>query len=126
MVAASSITASSPSAHSGAIPSRVRSPILSQTRRRVLLCHRVLTSVGAVQQRAGTAIEGLVPMDTRGWYVLVTSSSGMSVFATLGPFVTQEIAEQKARRSRVVHYRVEPAANPSRHVRQELAGSANS
>ena len=44
----------------------------------------------------------------------------------LGPYVTQEIAERKARDSRVVHYRVEPAANPSRHVRQELAGSTNS
>jgi hypothetical protein len=65
-------------------------------------------------------------MDTRSWYVLVTSSSGKSVFATLGPFVTQEIAEQKARRSRVVHYRVEPATDPSRYVRSELVGSTNS
>ena len=44
----------------------------------------------------------------------------------LGPYVTQGIAERKARDSRVVHYRVEPAANPSRHVRQELAGSTDS
>jgi hypothetical protein len=53
-------------------------------------------------------------MDTRGWYVLVTSSSGESVFAMLGPFATSEVAEQKARVGRVVHYRVEPAITSAR------------
>jgi len=35
-------------------------------------------------------------MDTPGWYVLATFSSGKSVFATLGPYVTRALAEQKA------------------------------
>src|SRR5436190_14182382 len=51
--------------------------------------------------------KGRVPMDTRSWYVLVTSSSRENVFAMLGPYATREIAERKARNSRVVHYRVE-------------------
>ena len=59
-------------------------------------------------------------MDTRGWYVLVTSSSGESVFATLGPFVTQEVAEQKARVSRVVHYRVESVITSSARRRAAI------
>jgi hypothetical protein len=50
---------------------------------------------------------------TRGWYVLVTSSSGKSVFAMLGPFTTSEVAEKKARAARVVHYRIE-ASPPAR------------
>jgi hypothetical protein len=46
-------------------------------------------------------------MDTRSWYVLVTFSNGESVLAKLGPYATRELAERKARDSRVVHYRVE-------------------
>ena len=60
-----------------------------------------------------------MPVDTRGWYVLVTSSSGKSVFAMLGPFATSDVAEQKARASRVVHYRVESATTSS--GRRQLA-----
>ena len=48
-----------------------------------------------------------MPMDTRSWYVLVTSSSGNTVFAMLGPYATPDVAERKARNSRIVHYRVE-------------------
>jgi hypothetical protein len=65
-------------------------------------------------------------MDTPGWYVLATSSSGKSFFAMLGPFGTEEIAQQNARDSRVVHYRVESTADASRYVRCRLAGSATS
>jgi hypothetical protein len=62
--------------------------------------------VYTVQQRTGM-IEGQVCLWIReGWYVLVTSSSGKSVFAMLGPFTTPAIAEQKARDSCVVHFRV--------------------
>jgi len=50
-------------------------------------------------------------MDTPGWYVLAISSSGKSVFATLGPYVTRALAEQKAREARVICYRVERAAD---------------
>ena len=65
-------------------------------------------------------------MDTRSWYVLVTSSSGESVFAMLGPYATRELAERKARNSRVVHYRVEPiTSTANRFVRSRLAGSSN-
>ena len=39
--------------------------------------------------------------------MLVTSRSGKSVFARLGPYPTWELAERKARNSRLVHYRVE-------------------
>jgi hypothetical protein len=82
-------------------------------------------SAGSVQQRAGT-IKGQVPVDTRGWYVLVTSSSGKNVFAMLGPYATQESAERKARVSRVVHYRVELVTSTAhRYVRSRLAGSAH-
>ena len=51
--------------------------------------------------------------------MLVTSSSGKSVFAMLGPFATSDVAEQKARASRVVHYRVESATTSS--GRRQLA-----
>ena len=68
--------------------------------------------------------QGSVPVDTRGWYVLVTSPRGKSVFAMLGPYATQEIAERKARDSRVVHYRVEMVTSSARrYVRSRLAGS---
>jgi hypothetical protein len=50
--------------------------------------------------------QGAVVVDDRVWYTLLTSASGMSVYATLGPFRTQEIAEEKARATRAPHYRV--------------------
>ena len=53
-------------------------------------------------------------MDTRAWYVLVTFSSGESVFAMLGPYLTRDLAERKARDSRVVHYRVELVTSSAR------------
>jgi hypothetical protein len=63
-------------------------------------------------------------MDTRGWYVLVISSSGESVFAMLGPYATRELAERRARTSRVVHYRVELVTSSARrYARSKLAGS---
>lgn len=52
-------------------------------------------------------------VNTRGWYVLVTSRSGKSVFARLGPYPTWELAERKARNSRLVHYRIEPVLTSS-------------
>jgi hypothetical protein len=65
-------------------------------------------------------------MDTHGWYVLVTSSSGKSVFAMLGPYATREFAERKARNSRVVHYRVElVTSTANRFVRSRLASSSS-
>ena len=75
------------------------------------------TTHESVQQRAGTTT-GQVPVDTRSWYVLVTSRSGKSVFARLGPYATWELAERKARNSRVIHYRVESVITSSarRHV----------
>jgi hypothetical protein len=45
-------------------------------------------------------------MDTATWYVLLSSASGNSVFATLGPYVTRDVAETKAVESRTAHYRV--------------------
>jgi hypothetical protein len=45
-------------------------------------------------------------MDTASWYVLLTSASGDSVFATLGPYVTRELAEVKATESNEAHYRI--------------------
>jgi hypothetical protein len=57
--------------------------------------------------------EGAV-MDAAVWYVLLTSASGNTVFATLGPYITREVADAKARQSRAVHYRVvESALNPT-------------
>ena len=72
----------------------------------------------SVQQRAGTT-KGQVHVDTRGWYVLVTSRSGKSVFARLGPYPTWELAERKARNSRLVHYRVESVLTSS--ARRQVA-----
>jgi hypothetical protein len=40
------------------------------------------------------------------WYVLVTSASGNSVFATMGPYQTEADAVNAADVARVVHYRV--------------------
>jgi hypothetical protein len=54
----------------------------------------------------------------------MTSSSGENVFAMLGPYSTQELAERKARDSRVVHYRVELVTSSTRrYARSRLAGS---
>ena len=64
-------------------------------------------------------------MDTRAWYVLVTSASEKSVFAVLGPYATRETAERKARDSRVVHFRIEPvSANRQMPVRSAGARTA--
>ena len=52
--------------------------------------------------------------------MLVTSSSGESVFAMLGPFTTSEVADQKARDSRVVHYRVESVITSSARRRAAI------
>jgi hypothetical protein len=46
-------------------------------------------------------------METATWYVLLTSASGNTVFATLGPYLTREVAEVKATGSKAAHYRVE-------------------
>jgi hypothetical protein len=40
------------------------------------------------------------------WYVLVTSPSGHSVFATMGPYPTEVDARDAADVARVVHYRI--------------------
>ena len=40
------------------------------------------------------------------WYVLVTSATGDSVFATMGPYPTEGSAKDAAVGARVVHYRV--------------------
>ena len=40
------------------------------------------------------------------WYVMVTSPSGDSVFATMGPYPTEADAEAAAEVGRVEHYRV--------------------
>lgn len=44
------------------------------------------------------------------WYVMVTSASGDSVFATMGPYPTEADAEAAAEVGRVVHYRIGVAA----------------
>lgn len=40
------------------------------------------------------------------WYVLVTSATGNSVFATMGPYPSENGAKHAADGARVVHYRV--------------------
>jgi hypothetical protein len=44
------------------------------------------------------------------WYVMATSASGDSVFATMGPYPTKADAEAAAEVGRVVHYRIGVAA----------------
>ena len=58
-------------------------------------------------------------MDTATWYVLLTSASGNTVFATLGPYLTREVADSKALESTAIHYRVaESSLHPTPlHVR---------
>ncbi len=46
-------------------------------------------------------------MDTTAWYVLLTSASGNTCFATLGPYATRELAEAKAAEEGADHFRVE-------------------
>ena len=46
-------------------------------------------------------------MDTATWYVLLTSASGNTCFATLGPYMTRELAEAKATESKAAYYRLE-------------------
>ena len=43
------------------------------------------------------------------WYVLVTSATGNSVFATMGPYRSQVRAKHAADGARVVHYQVRQA-----------------
>jgi hypothetical protein len=50
-------------------------------------------------------------MDAAVWYVLLTSASGNSVFATLGPYMTREVADAKALESKAAHYRVVASAS---------------
>jgi hypothetical protein len=40
------------------------------------------------------------------WYVLVTSATDNSVFATMGPYPSEVGAKEAADGARVVHYRV--------------------
>ena len=40
------------------------------------------------------------------WYVMVTSTSGRSIFAVMGPYPTEVAARDAADGARVVHYRV--------------------
>jgi hypothetical protein len=40
------------------------------------------------------------------WYVMVTSASGNSVFATMGPYSTEAGARDAADVARVAHYRL--------------------
>ena len=53
-------------------------------------------------------------MDTTNWYVLLTSASGNTVFATRGPYLTRDLAEVGAVESKAAHYRV---AESSTHPR---------
>src|SRR6266705_2874913 len=50
------------------------------------------------------------------WYVVLTSASGTSIFATLGPYLTRELAEASARDSRLVHYRVQESESRPEHT----------
>ena len=40
------------------------------------------------------------------WYVMVTSASGKTAFATMGPYTTHAEARNAAEAARVVHYRI--------------------
>jgi hypothetical protein len=46
-------------------------------------------------------------METATWYVLLTSTSGNTAFASHGPYTTRELAEAKATDLKATHYRVE-------------------
>jgi hypothetical protein len=48
------------------------------------------------------------------WYVLVTSATGKSVFATMGPYRSETGAKHAADGARVVHYRVGQARSWTR------------
>lgn len=58
----------------------------------------------------GARLPRRAAMDTATWYVLLTSQSGNTCFATLGPYTTRELAEAKATESNAAHYRVEESA----------------
>lgn len=49
---------------------------------------------------------GVEPDVAVAWYVLVTSASRKSAFATMGPYATEEDAKHAADDARVVHYRI--------------------
>ena len=49
-------------------------------------------------------------MDAAVWYVLLTSAGGNTVFATLGPYMTRDVADAKALQSKAAHYRVVASA----------------
>ena len=53
-------------------------------------------------------------METATWYVLLTSASGNTAFATLGPYTTREHAEERAIESNAAHYRIEESATHPR------------
>jgi hypothetical protein len=57
----------------------------------------------AVGFPTGTEAEMFISAE---WYVLVTSASGETVFATMGPYQTEADAVNAADVGRVVHYRV--------------------
>ena len=53
-------------------------------------------------------------METTSWYVLLTSATGPSVDATLGPYLTRELAESNARESQTPDYQVVESETSSR------------
>jgi hypothetical protein len=56
---------------------------------------------------AERAMETATPTDIcPSWYVLVTSASGNSVFATMGPYPDEAGAKSAAIGARAVHYRL--------------------
>ena len=55
------------------------------------------------------------------WYVLVTSASGKSVFATMGPYPNEAGAKTAADAARVVHCRV----GRSRYSRQAWGATSS-
>jgi hypothetical protein len=70
---------------------------------------------------AERATDTATPTEIRpSWYVLVTSASGNSVFATMGPYPDEAGATRAADGARVVHYRLGKAA---RHAPQARAAA---
>jgi hypothetical protein len=55
-------------------------------------------------------------MDTATWYVLLTSTSGHTAFASHGPYTTRELAEAKATDLNATHYRVEQSPTRLRPI----------
>jgi hypothetical protein len=59
-------------------------------------------------------------MEMPSWYILVTSASGRSVYSTLGPYLTRELADTNARESHESSYRVRESGSRPAHT---LSGS---